>query len=69
MALSDVIAYRVQSEIHGQLFGKGPKPPVDRTSHFAFGTKTQEFAVPVGADVSTTLLFDILIIDTGFRVV
>ncbi|XP_048850208.1 proteasome subunit beta type-8 isoform X2 [Brienomyrus brachyistius] len=55
MALCDVITYRVQSEIHGQLFGTGPKPPVDRTSHFAFGTKTQEFAVPVGVDPSAFL--------------
>ncbi|XP_072561997.1 proteasome subunit beta type-8 isoform X2 [Paramormyrops kingsleyae] len=49
MALFDVIVSKAPWEIRGQFFGTGPKPLVDRTSHFTFGTKTQEFSVPPSA--------------------
>lgn len=52
MALFDVSGYKPYSEIRGQILPGGQTHLVDRTSHYNFGTKIQEFAVPLGVDVS-----------------
>ncbi|XP_053719134.1 proteasome subunit beta type-8 [Synchiropus splendidus] len=52
MALFDVSGFKSYAQLRAQIFPTGHAQLVDRTSHFNFGTKTQEFAVPVGADPS-----------------
>lgn len=52
MALFDVSGFKPYSELRGQILPAGQTHLVDRTNHYAFGTKTQEFAVPLGVDVS-----------------
>uniref|UniRef100_A0A4W6F2C8 Proteasome subunit beta n=1 Tax=Lates calcarifer TaxID=8187 RepID=A0A4W6F2C8_LATCA len=52
MALFDVSGFKSYSELRRQIFPAGQTHLVDRTNHYNFGTKTQEFAVPVGADPS-----------------
>lgn len=52
MALFDVSGFKPYSELRGQILPAGQTHLVDRTNHYSFGTKTQEFAVPLGVDVS-----------------
>uniref|UniRef100_A0A8D3B4F0 Proteasome subunit beta n=1 Tax=Scophthalmus maximus TaxID=52904 RepID=A0A8D3B4F0_SCOMX len=52
MALFDVSGFKTYSELRGQILPAGPTHLVDRTNHYSFGTKTQEFAVPPGVDPS-----------------
>lgn len=52
MALFDVSGFKSYSELRGQILPAGQTHLVDRTNHYSFGTKTQEFAVPLGVDVS-----------------
>uniref|UniRef100_A0A672YR49 Proteasome subunit beta n=1 Tax=Sphaeramia orbicularis TaxID=375764 RepID=A0A672YR49_9TELE len=47
MALFEVSGFRSYSEVRGR-----QTHLADRTNHYNFGTKTQEFAVPVGVDPS-----------------
>uniref|UniRef100_A0A7N5ZWZ0 Proteasome subunit beta n=1 Tax=Anabas testudineus TaxID=64144 RepID=A0A7N5ZWZ0_ANATE len=52
MALLDVSGFKSYSEIREQILPVRQTQLVDRTNHYSFGTKTQEFAVPVGVDPS-----------------
>lgn len=52
MAIFDVSGYKKYCELREQIFPAGLTHLVDRTNHYNFGTKTQEFAVPPGVDVS-----------------
>lgn len=52
MALLDVSGFKSYSEIRDQILPTRQTHLVDRTNHYNFGTQTQEFAVPVGVDVS-----------------
>lgn len=52
MALFDVSGYKCYSELRGPILSAGQTHLVDRLNHYNFGTKTQEFAVPLGVDVS-----------------
>lgn len=52
MALFNISGFKPYSELRGQILPAGQTHLVDRTNHYSFGTKTQEFAVPVGVDVS-----------------
>ncbi len=52
MALIDVSGFKSYSELRGQILPAGKTQLVDRINHYNFGTKTQEFAVPLGVDVS-----------------
>ncbi|KAI3358149.1 hypothetical protein L3Q82_003153 [Scortum barcoo] len=52
MALFDVTGYKSYSELRGQILPAGQTHHFDRTNHYNFGTKTQEFAVPLGVDPS-----------------
>ncbi|KAG7235020.1 hypothetical protein INR49_003431, partial [Caranx melampygus] len=54
MALFDVSGYK-PSELRAQILPVAQTRLVDRTNHYTFGTKTQEFAVPLGADPSRFL--------------
>lgn len=61
MALFDVSGFKSLAELRAQILPAGPTRLVDRTNHYTFGTKTQEFSVPVGADVSIRTLWRNLI--------
>ena len=51
MALLEVSGYK--PELRGQLLGTGGhRHLIDRSNHYSFGSKTPEFAVPLGVDVS-----------------
>lgn len=50
MALFDVCGYK--PDIRGQILPGGQTRLIDRTNHYNFGTKIQEFAVPLGVEVS-----------------
>ncbi|XP_015259005.1 PREDICTED: proteasome subunit beta type-8-like, partial [Cyprinodon variegatus] len=52
MALVEVSGLKPFSEPIGQIFGRRQTHLVDRTNHYSFGTKIQEFAVPVGEEPS-----------------
>lgn len=52
MALLQVTGFKPYSELRGQILPAGQTHLFDRTNHYSFGTKTQEFAVPLGVDVS-----------------
>uniref|UniRef100_A0A665V4A9 Proteasome subunit beta n=1 Tax=Echeneis naucrates TaxID=173247 RepID=A0A665V4A9_ECHNA len=52
MALFDVSGFKSYAELRGQILPAGRTHLVDRTNHYNFGTKTQEFSVPVGVDPS-----------------
>ena len=52
MALFDVTSFKSYSELREQILPAGRTHLVDRTNHYNFGTKSQEFAVPLGVDVS-----------------
>lgn len=52
MALFDVSGFKDYSELRRQIHPGGKTHLVDRTNHYNFGAKTQEFAVPLGVDVS-----------------
>uniref|UniRef100_A0AAQ6AKV5 Proteasome subunit beta n=1 Tax=Amphiprion ocellaris TaxID=80972 RepID=A0AAQ6AKV5_AMPOC len=52
MALVEVSGFKPYSELRGQIFPTKQTHLVDRTSHYSFGTKTQEFAVPLGVEPS-----------------
>lgn len=54
MALFEVSGFPSYPDLRAQIV-PGQTHLVDRTSHFSFGIKTQEFAVPLGADVSIIL--------------
>lgn len=54
MALFDVSGFKSYSELRAQILPSRQAHVVDRTNHYNFGTKCQEFAVPLGADVSIT---------------
>ncbi|XP_034748050.1 proteasome subunit beta type-8 [Etheostoma cragini] len=51
MALLQVTGFKPYSELRGQIL-PGQKHLFDRTNHYSFGTKTLEFAVPLGVDPS-----------------
>ena len=55
MALFDVSGYKTGKELRGQILGTSQRHRIDRTNHFTFGTTKQEFAVPLGVDVSNTI--------------
>lgn len=63
MALLDVCGYRDGDRSAGPFGTRGTV--MDRSSHFSFGMKTAEFAVPVGVDVSTSQVYDIIIGDVN----
>lgn len=52
MALLDVSGFKSYSELRAQILPTKQTQLVDRTNHYNFGARTQEFAVPVGVDVS-----------------
>lgn len=52
MALFDVCGFKDYSELRRQIHPGGKTHLFDRTNHYTFGAKTQEFAVPLGVDVS-----------------
>lgn len=52
MALFKVSGYQPHSELRSQILPGGQTNLIDRTNHYTFGTKAQEFAVPLGLDVS-----------------
>ncbi|XP_029023717.1 proteasome subunit beta type-8 [Betta splendens] len=52
MALLDVSGFKYYSEIREQILPRRRTQLVDRTNHYNFGTRTQEFALPVGVDPS-----------------
>lgn len=55
MALAAVCGGQSSSEHFGQLFSGKQARLFDRPNHFSFGTKIQEFAVPVGNEVCISL--------------
>nr|XP_019967750.1 PREDICTED: proteasome subunit beta type-8-like [Paralichthys olivaceus] len=55
MALLDVSGFNRYSELRGQILPAGQTRLVDRTNHYSFGTKTPEFALPLGVDPSVFL--------------
>lgn len=52
MALLQVSDFQSFSEVRGQILPVKRRHLVDRTNHYKFGSKTQEFAVPPGVEVS-----------------
>lgn len=52
MALLQVTDFQSFSEVRGQILPVRQRHLVDRTNHYNFGSKTQEFAVPPGVEVS-----------------
>ncbi|XP_041867672.1 proteasome subunit beta type-8 isoform X2 [Melanotaenia boesemani] len=50
MALAEVSGFNPYSEFCRQIFRAGQTHLEDRPSHYSFGTKTQEFAVPLGVE-------------------
>lgn len=52
MALFDVSDFNRYSELRRQILPSGQKDLKDRTTHYSFGLKKQELAVPLGVDVS-----------------
>lgn len=56
MALFDVSDFRRYSELRRQILPSGQTRLKEPTTHYSFGLKKQEFAVPVGVDVSILIL-------------
>lgn len=56
MALFDVTGCRPDAELRGSVLPGARTRLFDRTNHYSFGTQTQEFAVPLGVDVSLKYL-------------
>lgn len=52
MALLDVISNKPDAELRGSILPGGKTHLSDRINHYSFGTQNQEFAVPLGVDVS-----------------
>lgn len=52
MALLQVRDFQSFSEVHGQILPVRHRHLVNRTNHYNFGSKTQEFVVPPGLEVS-----------------
>lgn len=52
MALLQVSDFQYFSKVRGQILPVRQRNLVDRTNHYNFGSKTQEFAVPPGLEVS-----------------
>lgn len=52
MALFQVSGLKSYAELREQILPARQTHLFDRTNHYNFGTKTQEFAVPLGVDVS-----------------
>lgn len=52
MALFDVSGFNRYSELRRQILPSAQTRLTDRTTHYSFGLKQQELAVPVGVDVS-----------------
>lgn len=52
MALFDVSDFQQYSELRRQILPSGQTHLKDRTTHYSFGLKKQELAVPLGVDVS-----------------
>lgn len=52
MALFDVSDFTRYSELRRQILPSGQTHLRDRTTHYSFGLKKQELAVPLGVDVS-----------------
>lgn len=57
MALSEVIGFNPFSQT---VFGARQTQLFDRPNHYSFGTKIQEFAVPVGEEVSVIYQHDLI---------
>lgn len=56
MALFDVTCFKPYADLRGSILPGDKTRLFDRTNHYSFGTKTQEFAVPLGVDVSIPYL-------------
>lgn len=56
MALFDVSDFRRYSELRQQILPSGQTRLKEPTTHYSFGLKKLEFAVPVGVDVSILIL-------------
>lgn len=56
MALFDVSDFKRYSELRRQILPSGQTRLKEPTTHYSFGLKQQEFAVPVGVDVSIFIL-------------
>lgn len=52
MALFDVSDFKRYSELRRQILPSSQTHLKDRTTHYTFGLKKQELAVPLGVDVS-----------------
>lgn len=52
MALLQVSDFQSFSEVRGQILPVKQRHLIDQTNHYNFGSKTQEFAVPPGVEVS-----------------
>lgn len=52
MALFDVSDFKRYSDLRRQILPSGQTHLGDRTTHYSFGLKKQELAVPLGVDVS-----------------
>lgn len=61
MALFDVSDFTRYSELRRQILPSGQTRLKERTTHYSFGLKKQEFAVPLGVDVS------ILVFENPYR--
>lgn len=57
MALVEVSGSSSYSGL-GSQFGSNRRQFVDRPNHYSFGTKSQEFAVPAGVDVSNMFFLE-----------
>lgn len=58
MALFDVSDFTRYSELRRQILPSGQTRLKERTTHYSFGLKKQEFAVPLGVDVSILILHE-----------
>lgn len=63
MALLDVTGFKSDAPLRASILPGGEARLLDRTNHYSFGTRNQEFAVPLGVDVS--LFFYFLFISAG----
>lgn len=52
MALVNVIGCQPDAALPGSILPGAGARFFDRTNHYSFGTQIQEFAVPLGVDVS-----------------
>lgn len=56
MALVEVSGFKPYSEQIGPIFTAKQTCLIDRPNHYSFGTKIQEFAVPLGEEVSRNIV-------------